>query len=153
MGLEYSIESFDIVICNHIYEHVPNDVTLMKEIFRVLKKGGICYFAAGNRICINEPHYNLPLLSVVPKSIANIYLRILKRGSVYYEKHRTYWGLKKLVNKFAVLDYTPKIINYPDKYCAEYMIKQNSMRQKIAVVIIKYLPWLCPGYIWILKKD
>ena len=33
-------ESYDYIICNHVLEHVPNDIDAMKELFRVLKKGG-----------------------------------------------------------------------------------------------------------------
>ena len=31
---------FDYVLCNHVLEHVPDDVKGMSEIFRVLKSGG-----------------------------------------------------------------------------------------------------------------
>jgi len=31
---------FDLIICNHVLEHIPNDLDAMKEICRVLKKGG-----------------------------------------------------------------------------------------------------------------
>jgi len=31
---------FDVVICNHVLEHVPDDRKAMHEIFRVLKRGG-----------------------------------------------------------------------------------------------------------------
>jgi len=31
---------FDVVICNHVLEHVPDDKRAMREIFRVLKPGG-----------------------------------------------------------------------------------------------------------------
>ena len=33
-------ESFDVVICNHVLEHVEDDIKAMKEVYRVLKKGG-----------------------------------------------------------------------------------------------------------------
>jgi len=31
---------FDLIICNHLLEHVPNDIDAMKELFRVLKHNG-----------------------------------------------------------------------------------------------------------------
>jgi len=39
--LKFSDESFDVVICNHVLEHVHEDSKAMKEIFRVLRKGGM----------------------------------------------------------------------------------------------------------------
>ncbi len=34
-------DHFDVVICYHVFEHIPNDRKGMGEVFRVLKKGGI----------------------------------------------------------------------------------------------------------------
>ena len=33
---------YDLIICYHVLEHIDNDNQAMKEIFRVLKKGGTC---------------------------------------------------------------------------------------------------------------
>lgn len=33
--------TYDIIICNHVLEHVPNDITAMKELYRILKHDGI----------------------------------------------------------------------------------------------------------------
>lgn len=32
--------TFDMIICNHVLEHVPDDVKGMQELYRVLKSGG-----------------------------------------------------------------------------------------------------------------
>jgi SAM-dependent methyltransferase len=40
-AIDYPDRYFDIVICNHTLEHVRDDLTAMREIFRVLKVSGI----------------------------------------------------------------------------------------------------------------
>jgi len=150
--LRFTENAFDAVICAHVYEHVPDAGRLFGEIFRVLKSGGICYFAAGNRISIMEPHYNLPFLSMLPRPIAHLYVRALRKSSHYYEKHLTYWGLEKLVCAFEKVDYTKKIIREPKKFHAEYMIPPDSLKARLAKAIIIHAYFLFPTYIWLLRK-
>jgi SAM-dependent methyltransferase len=38
--MPFGADEFDVVICNHVLEHVPDDKKAMREIYRVLKKGG-----------------------------------------------------------------------------------------------------------------
>ena len=38
--LPFSDETFDVVIANHILEHIPEDIKALKEFNRVLKKDG-----------------------------------------------------------------------------------------------------------------
>ena len=152
MALPFPDNHFDIVISSQVYEHVPDAVVMMREIYRVLKPGGSCYFAAGNRLCWNEPHYKLPLLSVIPRPLAHHYLRLTKRGNHYYEIHRSYWGLKKLARQFIIHDYTRAIIREPARFFADYMIKPGSFAAMAANLIATLTPWLVPGYIWMLEK-
>jgi ubiquinone/menaquinone biosynthesis C-methylase UbiE len=153
MNIQLPDQSFDVVNCTQIYEHVPDSKRLMSEIYRVLKPGGICFFAAGNRICFIEPHYKLPFLSIFPKFIAHKYVKLFKKADFYYETHLTYWGLKQLVHDFQIFDYTLKIIADPVKYNATEMIKDGSPMQKIYLLILKMVYWLSPTYIWVLKKN
>jgi SAM-dependent methyltransferase len=152
MGMKYDDGMFDVVICSQVYEHVPDAEVLMDEALRVLRPGGVVYFAAGNRIMFNEPHYNLPLLSLLPRPLAHLYVKLSGKGESYYEKHFTYWGLKRLARKFRIVDFTARIIGDPDRYGAAYMVPPGSNKQKIAVFISKYFLWLVPGYIWVLVK-
>ena len=38
--LPFGDDTFDIVFCNHVLEHIPDDHKAMSELFRVMKPGG-----------------------------------------------------------------------------------------------------------------
>lgn len=152
INLSFADNSFDIVICAQIYEHVPNAKKMLQEIYRVLNPNGVCYFAANNRLMIQEPHYNLPFLSILPKPLAHIYLKVTGKGKHYYETHYTYWSLKKLIQQFQWVDFTDALISQPEKYDTTYMVKPGSSKQRIAQFMLKNLYFLFPGYVWLLKK-
>ena len=38
--IEEPDESFDLIICYHVLEHIVEDAKAMQELFRILKKGG-----------------------------------------------------------------------------------------------------------------
>jgi 2-polyprenyl-3-methyl-5-hydroxy-6-metoxy-1,4-benzoquinol methylase len=151
--LAFTDASFDAVTCTHIYEHVPDPAALMREIHRVLKPNGVCFFSAGNRLSLMEPHYRLPLLSILPKWLAHIYLRLMQRGNFYYETHLTYWGLRKLVSHFELIDYTIKVVREPLRFSAEDMIAPGSIKQKIILATLAVFYWICPTYLWVLRRS
>lgn len=39
-NLPFAENTYDMIICNHVLEHIPDDTAAMKEIYRVLKPGG-----------------------------------------------------------------------------------------------------------------
>lgn len=40
LDLPFEDESFDVIFCNHVLEHIEDDRKAMAELFRVMKKGG-----------------------------------------------------------------------------------------------------------------
>ncbi|MBS3905406.1 MAG: class I SAM-dependent methyltransferase [Syntrophaceae bacterium] len=152
MSLPFKEGSFDVIICNHIYEHVPNAHRMMDDIFRVLKEDGFCYFSAGNKYMIMEGHYALPFLSWLPKPLAHLYLKLTRKGGFYYEDHYSLRGLKKLVKRFHVRDYTLSIIKDPERFSATDLFNSKSFSYKWIRFFAPFLyPWI-PTYIWVLTR-
>ena len=40
LDLPFADESFDVIFCNHVLEHIEDDRKAMSELYRVMKKGG-----------------------------------------------------------------------------------------------------------------
>ncbi len=40
-NLPFEDNEYDIIFCNHVLEHIPDDTKAMQELFRVLKPGGM----------------------------------------------------------------------------------------------------------------
>ncbi|HEC35639.1 MAG TPA: class I SAM-dependent methyltransferase [Anaerolineae bacterium] len=51
LSLPFSDESFDLVIMVEVIEHVPDKETLMAEVARVLRPGGLLYLTTPNPHC------------------------------------------------------------------------------------------------------
>jgi SAM-dependent methyltransferase len=43
-NLPFENDSYDIILCNHVLEHIPDDTKAMKELYRVMKPGGFGIF-------------------------------------------------------------------------------------------------------------
>jgi SAM-dependent methyltransferase len=87
-GTELPFEdgSFDVVLSNHVIEHVgepPDQLHHLREVRRVLRPDGVCYLAVPNRWGLIEPHFRLPFLSYVPRRLADPYVRAAQRGTHY----------------------------------------------------------------------
>lgn len=151
MKLSFKENSFDVVICTHVYEHVPNSQKLFNEINRVLKPGGICYLAAINALWPIEPHYNLLFLSYFPKNIANLYIR-LKGKKEYYETPVTYWKLMDLTKDFTKIDYTKIILQSPKKFGYDNKILKN-LPKLIFTTISPFAKYFSPTSFTLLIKN
>lgn len=151
MALPFADGSFDVVICSQVYEHVPDAHRMMREIERVLRPGGVCYFAATNRWSLIEQHYKLPFLSWLPQRLANLYVRALGRSDAYYERHFGVPALRRMAAPLVVDDWTGRLLDQPDRYAAGYLFPGRLARW-VARSVYRFAYWFFPGFIWLLWK-
>ena len=84
--LPFDDGSFDVVVSNHVIEHVGGRVEQelhLAEMRRVARTGGIGYLATPNRWGLIEPHFRLPFLSWIPARFRDGYVRLAHRGPAY----------------------------------------------------------------------
>lgn len=84
--LPFPDEHFDVVISNHVIEHVGDAMAQARhvaELHRVLRRDGVGYLAVPNRWMLVEPHYQLAFLSWWPRRWRTPYLRLMRRGEAY----------------------------------------------------------------------
>ena len=139
--------SMDIVVLNHVYEHVVDPDAVIAETRRVLAPGGVAYLGLGNRLWIMEPHHRLPALSYLPPTLADGYLRLTGRGRHYHERYRTRWGLRRMLRGFHVWDYTLSVVAAPERFHAAGELPAPLGRLPSAV-LRPILP-VAPTYLWI----
>ncbi|MCU0974491.1 MAG: class I SAM-dependent methyltransferase [Burkholderiales bacterium] len=84
--LPFPDEPFDIRTSNHLLEYVgtrESQIAPLREIRPVLEATGWLYVALPNCWILIEPHFNLALLSWLPRSQRDRYLRLAGRGNHY----------------------------------------------------------------------
>lgn len=143
--------SVDVVVFNHIYEHVVHPERVAEEIRRVLKPGGAAYLGLGNRLIVIEPHYRLPFLSWLPRRVADRYVRATGRADDYHEQFETLPGLRRLFAGLHVWDYTLTAMAEPVRFGAD-----DAVSPRVAAVVRRF-PRLIgaafhrflPTYFWV----
>ena len=50
--LPFQAAAFDIVLCNHVVEHLPDPARALSELFRVLRPGGLAIVGVPNEGCL-----------------------------------------------------------------------------------------------------
>ena len=86
VDLPFEEVSFDVVISNHVIEHVGDaqaQARHLSEIRRVMKPDGVGYLAVPNRWMLTEPHYRLKFLSWWPHGWRTPYLKLMGKGDFY----------------------------------------------------------------------
>ena len=154
LRIPFKNNSFDIIVCNHVIEHVIGQKKLLEEISRLLRKDGICYMTCPNRLWPMEPHLKLPFLSYFPKKIADAYVRASGKGSEYDIYPMTYNKFsKKLKMYFKLENYTLEILKNPAKYGFSSIYSVFSVSKYFPEFLLELLNNFLPNWIVILRKN
>nr|WP_290667126.1 class I SAM-dependent methyltransferase [Ardenticatena sp.] len=151
--LPFADATFDVVVCAQVYEHMRNRPALVHEIERVLRPGGYCFFSGPNRLAVLEEHYWLPFLSWFPQPLADAYVRLTGRGQAYDVWPMTYWHLRKLWARFAMIDYTPQLLHAPERFGVEDELGRFRFLAYIPFSFWQKVAPFLPNFNWVLVKQ
>lgn len=102
--LPFEDNSFDVVFCNHVLEHIPNDTKAMQELYRVMKTGGFGIFQIPQDLSREVTFEDNSITD--PKERAKIfgqYDHVRVYGRDYFDK------LRSIGFTVDEIDYTQKI--------------------------------------------
>ena len=142
----------DVVICNQVYEHVPSPQTLIAQIYRILKPGGVCYFAGPNLLYPIEPHVHWPFVHWIPRRWSLAILRVFSpdKEKMLDAYSTTYWQLRRWLKECLVIDAVPRLV----KHRAANAKPGNIWRifRFIPLSLLKLLGFLSPGFVFVIEK-
>jgi SAM-dependent methyltransferase len=140
--------SLDVVVFNHIYEHVVDADAVVADIRRVLKPDGVVYLGLGNKYQVMEPHYRLPFLSWLPRPAADRYIRRFGKADTYYESFRTRAGLRRMLAGFtSIWDYTLPVIREPAEFNSGDQVA--SRLGSLPLPLVRAAMPIVPTFIWV----
>jgi 2-polyprenyl-3-methyl-5-hydroxy-6-metoxy-1,4-benzoquinol methylase len=105
-ALPFEKNTFDLVICHDVLEHVKNHDIAISQLIRVTKPGGYIWLEIPNYAYPEESHYKIFFPPGVPKSLGSLYLRLIGRDTRFYldSINPTYYGrLKKTLSLYDVV--------------------------------------------------
>ena len=151
--LPFADASFDAVVCNHIYEHVPDARAMMSELHRVMRADSACYFACGHTLQLVEPHYRQPFLSWVPRRCASFWVRSLGLGASYDVHFVAPWRLRSLFERFSAVEMiSPAMLREPVRYGFPDLARMPRVVRRGVAVASKAIALLAPTWIFMLRR-
>ncbi len=144
--------SIDVAICAQVYEHVPDPDGLARDLHRVLRPGGFCFFSGPNRLAIMEEHTGLPFIHWLPRRMANWIVRTLGRGERFEENLKSYWALRVLWHQFAIVDYSPALITDPVRFSLQSKSRLGTWAAHVPAGFYQHVAFVIPNPNWVLIK-
>lgn len=125
INLPFNDNSFDVIFCNHVLEHVQDDTKAMKELFRVMKKGGMGIFQVPQDLNRDVTFEDNSITN--PKERAKIfgqYDHVRVYGRDYFDKLRS-------------IGFKVEEVNYSQKISSELSSRYRLMEGELLPVVFK----------------
>ncbi len=103
-NLPFKDNEFDIILCNHVLEHIPDDIKAMQELYRVMKVGGTGIFQIPQDLSRVKTFEDNSITDQKERAkIFGQYDHVRIYGRDYFEK------LRSIGFKVEEIDYTSKM--------------------------------------------
>jgi len=123
--LPFEENSFDIIFCNHVLEHIEDDKKAMSELYRVLKPGGMGIFQIPQDLSREKTYEDF--------SITNPEERAKHFGQ--YDHVRVYG--KDYFGRLRAVGFKVEEVNYSEKISSELIEKYCLTKGEILPVCFK----------------
>jgi len=123
--LPFENESFNVVFCNHVLEHIEDDKKAMSELFRVLKKGGFGIFQIPQDLDRDKTYEDFSITSEEERA----------KHFGQYDHVRVYG--KDYFNKLRSAGFRVEEVNYASKISPELVEKYCLVKEEILPVCFK----------------
>ncbi|PNQ75299.1 SAM-dependent methyltransferase [Hanstruepera neustonica] len=112
-NLPFEDNCFDVILCNHVLEHIPDDTKAMQELHRVLKPGGWGIFQIPQDLTRDKTFEDNSITDKKERAkIFGQYDHVRVYGRDYFDR------LRKSGFKVEEVDYTTKLTTEEiDRYC------------------------------------
>ncbi len=125
LNLPFEDESFDVVFCNHVLEHIVDDAKAMKELHRVMKKGGWGIF-------------QVPLKNSLEKTYEDFSITSPQERQKYFGQydHVRWYGMDYF-ERLRKAGFETEPLFYSKQFPQEEIIKYGLMENEILPVVYK----------------
>ena len=125
LDLPFEDNSFDIVFCNHVLEHIANDQKAMSELYRVMKKDGWGIF-------------QVPMKTSLETTYEDFSIKDPKERQKYFGQYdHVRWYGRDYFDRLRKAGFEVNINFYSKKFNEEEITRFGLMKNEILPVVFK----------------
>jgi SAM-dependent methyltransferase len=148
-SLPWPDESFDLVTCQQVLEHVDDIDRVVSEMIRVARPGGALFVSTPNYLFPYEGHYMVKWFPLLPKRIGAMILKAKGRDPTFLLEHvnyTTYLSMRRLWRRHGLPARNITLELFPLRSQHATMYRSSVVRR--AVLALR----LFPNVSWLVTK-